>query len=428
MGNTMKSLVKIQGLLSNLSWMMLAEIMSRLSRFITLFVLAANFTSAEYGTVMLALLCHEILRVFTRLGAGARIIQCADSELESICANAASLQWCVAIAVAILQITLANSLAVFYDNADLSDLLKTMAVAHIIYPIVTTKVFRLQRANRMRYFGTASGLCIAFENILVALLVYLDSSMHMIAYSKVAAGVFWVVVFLPSIKSNTQLSWDSVVMKDLMSFATKVLGSELVKAFRGQADSLFAARLLSPELFGIYSFAKSASVGISQSFSAAYLSALYPYLCQQLRQDNWVNGLRYTIYATLVVMGLFSLQGLVAPWYIELLFGERWAHATGMASAMCFVAIPILFADGISMIWRIQGKAGLELVYTLLCGSFLFCGLIAVQPQTGMAMTDLILLLSGSWIILGLSFLFKPHIVRWLSEAAKYYSPSKSFL
>lgn len=391
----------MHGLLGNLSWMMVAEILSRLSRFVTLFVLAASFSSAQYGTVMLALLCHDLLRVFTRLGAGAKIIQCKDEVVMGVSANAATLQWAVAFLVAFSQILLAPVLAQFYGNPDLEVLLRTMAVAHVIYPMVTVKVFQLQRANRMRYFGIASGSCIAFENLLVALLVFLDANMMMVAYTKIAAAVFWVMLFYPAVSSSVGLAWNNHIMKELLSFAGKVLGSELVKAFRGQADSLFAARLLSPELFGVYSFAKSASLGISQSFSTAYLSALYPYLCQQRRNNNWHKGLRYAAIATVVIMLGYLLQALLAPWYIELLFGDRWVEAISVAVLMCLAAIPVLFADTLSTLWRIQNKVGLELIYTAICAGLLAGALLLFQPQTCLHIVWLMLTVSVIWVVFG---------------------------
>lgn len=392
-------------LLCNLSWMMAAEMISRLSRFVTLFVLAAYFSAAQYGTVMLALVCHEVLRVFTRLGAGARIIQCTDSELIKTSQNAATLQWIVAIMVAMIQILSARILAEFYNNPDIEILLKTMAISHLIYPIVTVKVFQLQRQNRMRYFGIASGACIAFENLAIAFLVFFTSSMIAVAICKVLASLFWVSLFVGAASpSNIRPMWHSNVMKDMLLFSLKILGSELSRAFRGQADSLFAARILNPELFGLYSFAKSASLGISQSFSNAYISALYPFLAQQQRKNQWNKAILYTSTATGLVMIAFTLQAFIAPWYIEFLFGDRWIHATILAASLCLVAIPTLYADYFSMLLRIQGRTAHELLYTFTCGAVLGGGLILLSPNQPQSIAWAMLALGSIWIGFGIFY------------------------
>ncbi|MEE2730643.1 MAG: oligosaccharide flippase family protein [Pseudomonadota bacterium] len=405
--------LRCNALLGNLSWMMVAEILSRASRFLTLFVLAASFSSAQYGSIMLALMCHEILRVFTQLGAGAMVIQCRDDDLERISGNALTLQWSIALSVAALQIAIAPFLAAFYSNPDIESLLVTMALAHVIYPLVSIKVFRLQRANRMRYFGIASGSCIAFENILVAALVLLDASLAMIAYSKVAAAVFWVMLFLRSMPIRVRPVLDVLTLRQLLGFSSKVFGSELVRALRWQADSLFAARLLSPELFGLYSFAKSASIGISQSFSAAYLAGSYPYLSQQHRAGQWPRALRLCVMVTTAILVLYLLQALLAPWYITLLFGDRWQAAIDVAQLMCLVAIPVLIADLLALTWRVQHRVGRELGYITLCSTVLLATLVLFTPDSPLAMACLVLSVSGGWVVMGLLCLIPAWWSRW---------------
>ncbi|MBA55602.1 MAG: hypothetical protein CMK89_14200 [Pseudomonadales bacterium] len=399
---------QFNALLGNLSWMMVAEILSRASRFLTLFVLAASFSSAQYGSIMLALMCHEILRVFTQLGAGAMVIQCHNQDLERISGNAMTLQWSIALTVATLQIMLAPQLASFYSNPDIESLLVTMAVAHVIYPLVSIKVFRLQRANRMRYFGIASGSCIAFENILVAALVYWDANLAMIAFSKVAAAAFWVMLFFRAESVRIRPTLDFSTLRQLLSFSSKVFGSELVRALRWQADSLFAARLLSPELFGVYSFAKSASLGISQSFSAAYIAGSYPYLSQQFRDGNWSRAVRLSMMVTSGILVVYMLQAILAPWYISFLFGDRWLQAVDVAQLMCLVAVPVLVADMLAMTWRVQRRVGLEFCYIALCSSLLLAAIAITMPATPLDMTVLVLAISGCWVGIGIICLVFP--------------------
>jgi len=408
------SKLSIKALVHNLSWMMVSELLSRSSRFVTLFVLAASFTSAEYGTVMLALLCHELLRVFTRLGAGAMIIQCKDSELDDVSRNAATLQWSISIVVALVQIAIAPLLARFYSNPDLNTLLSIMAVAHVIYPLVSIKVFQLQRNNRLRYFGIASGLCVGFENILVAFLVYINIDIVMVAFSKIAAAAFWVILFYPAYRTHIRPSINLKTIVSLLRFSSKVFGSDLVRALRGQTDSLFAARLLSPELFGVYSFAKSASIGISQSFTSAYLSAAYPYLAQQQRQDNWSQGVRNILITTVLIALIYLIQSGLANWYINWLFNDRWSSATDIASILCLIAIPMLCMDIQSITWRIRNRVNHELYYNIACALLIPMALFFIQPTSPIGFAWVMLGLGTIWLFLGLALgllscrLFKP--------------------
>ncbi len=349
-------------LLGKLSWLLVSEFMARLSRLVTLFVLAAAFSSSEYGLAMLALVCHELLRVLTRLGIAARIIQSPDAHVHTRTRSAATLQWLLAIALSVFQLAIADVVADYYQQAMLADLLRIMAASHVIYPLVAMRVFHLQRNGAMRFFGLAQGICITFENLFVAALVMFGADVYAVAWTKVAAALVWVMVFLRAPNPAPGLDWNWHEIKALCTFGSKTLGSESIKSFRLQADSLIAARLLSPELFGVYSFAKSAGLGIAQSLMQAYLTALYPFLCQRQRAKSLASALHsaWTI-SLLFAVGVIGMA-LLAPYYVEWLFGDRWHHAITTCQVLILAAIPALIFDQLMLTQRIKGHAGRELL------------------------------------------------------------------
>ena len=387
-------------LLKNLSWLMVAEVFSRVSRIVTLFVLAACFSNEQYGLVMLALLIHELFRVFTRLGTGAKIIQCADAHLMSTLENAASLQWLVAIGVASLQLLLAETIARFYQMPALTELLSVMALAHIFYPLVSVRIFEQHRKNKFRYYGLASGGCIAFENLLVAALILIDVNLVLVAWAKVAAAAFWVVLFIRLPSECTRLRWQWQYQKELSAFAFATLASELSRMLRFQSDSLIAARLLPADLFGLYSFAKSAGLGIAQSFSQAYLSSLYPYFCQRQRDLNAgeVSSSCMAKKVTSAICALFFMQACLSLFYVEWLFDDRWAEASVITAVLCLVAIPTLAVDHHAMKLRAAGRAVDEMKFMLLCTAVLSLTLLVIQPTTALSTALTVLACSASWI------------------------------
>lgn len=371
-------------LFSNTSWSLIAEGMARASRLITLIALSFYLNTADYGTAMLALACHEIMRVFTRIGCGAKIIQCPDQDLEGYARNAITLQWFMCISLALCQYFLAELIATFYQNDALTDLIQIMALAHLYYPIVTIKVFMLQRQNRMRYFSVASGSCVVIENLSTALLAMLGLGVYAVAVAKVFAAILWVVLFsLPKVKS-IHAGFDRLIMTSLIKYSGKILSTEVTKTFRQQTDMLLAGKLMDGELFGLYSFARSAGLGLSQSLSAAFISGLYPYLCQQKRVGKNSQSLKNMNIACACVSVIFLMQAILAPVYIGLIFPDRWAEATLLVSILCSSAIPLLIVDTHCVYLRAQNKPNRELMITLIIGSFTFFGLYYWSPQTPM--------------------------------------------
>jgi PST family polysaccharide transporter len=387
-------------LFQNLSWMIVSEGMARASRLVTLFVLANQFSNRDYGLAMLALLIHELFRVFTRLGTGARIIQCDNSVLLSTLGNAATLQWCVTLLISTLQILLAELIANYYDYPELATLLKWMAIAHLCYPLVSVRIFESQRQNKLRYFGIASGICVSFENLCVALLATTGFGIYAIVYAKIAAAIAWVGLFwrLPSLCSRC--IFEAKSMRSLLAFSSQTLSSELTRTLRFQADSLIAARLLTPDMFGLYTFAKSAGLGIAQSFTMAYQVALYPYLCKQNRAGNGGIAFRKTWYVTLGICTLFAAQALLAPVYIELLFGQRWENAEFVSTLLCVIAIPTLIMDHAGLTLRANNQPARELLLIALCTTSLFVTLAIALPNSPQQMATYFLVSSITWLTL----------------------------
>jgi PST family polysaccharide transporter len=372
-------------LISNTTWVLSAEAMARASRVVTLLALSYYLESLEYGTVILALTCHEMLRVFTRLGCGAKVIQCDQDQVAAFGRNAITLQWVLCICLCVFQFLLTDLIAYFYDNPALSELLKIMAFAHLFYPIVSIKVFLLQRANRLRYVGIASGLCMALENLSIALLLWFNFGIYAAAIAKIIAAFIWVCLFsLPKVQL-IKAGIDTQVMLNLIRYSSKILLTELTKSFRHNFDLLLAGRLLDGETFGIYSFAKSAGLGLAQSLGAAFNSALYPYLCLLERSGQSGEGLKSTWIMYAGICALFLLQAILAPFYIELLFNERWAEHATLVSILCLAAIPLLGLDTLCTSLRAKDKPLAELKLVASSTVFTVVAITLIQAQSAQA-------------------------------------------
>lgn len=395
-------------LLRNTRWMLVSEGLARASRLITVIVLAACLSSTDYGIVMLAIVFHELLRVLTRTGSGAKIIQCSDGELSAYAGNAITLNWLISLSLGALQYTLAPAIASFYDSPSIEPLLQLMALTYVIYPLVTVRVYLLQRSNNMKYYGLCSALAVMTDNFSTALLAALDFGVYCVAIAKILAALVWVgAFFLPKI-SCVKASFSIAIMKQLLSFSCKVLSSELLKTLRTQLDVLLAAKLLAPEAFGLYSFAKSAGVGLGQSLSNAYLACIYPRLAQQHREQALHGRLPQVFMIALAISGIFVLQSLLAPVYIPLIFGSDRIEAASLVMLLCLTAIPALMVDISALILRVKNKMMQEVKLQALAVLSLFIVLMITTPNSPQMFALVLVFSSAGWILLLPFFLLAP--------------------
>ena len=369
-------------LLNNTSWLLGTEIAAKISRVLVILALAASLGVVEYGTVMLALSCHEIFKLILRSGAGAQIIQCTEKQLPQYARNGALLQWLVCILLSCIQASLASPIADFYDNASLTPLISLMAVVYLLYPLVSIKVFLIQRRGNMRIYSIRNALCIVAENISIALFAVLDCGIMSVVYGKWVFALLWIALFYSTPVQNFGVGFQRNVFLKLAKTSGQLFFAELVRALRMQSDMLIGARLLSPELFGLYSFAKSAGVGLSQSINNAFNTALYPYLCDKHRSGQLKQYTPIVYLITCSVGSLFLMQALLVPIYVPLLFDQIWQQNYMLVMVLCLAALPVVFIDTQCNVLRAEAQYQKELYVRLFCLIVSTVGLIVVRAST----------------------------------------------
>ena len=276
-------------LLSNTIWLLSAEFVAKISRIFTIIVLAAQLSPMSYGTAMLALAFHDVFGLLLRAGVGSQIINCKPHQLESFAKNGILIQWGICLAIAIGQFSSANYVSSLYDNDDITLLLQTMAIIYLLYPWVSIKIFLLQRENKMRWFSIRNGLCVTIENVTIAIAALFGADILSVALGKIAFSIFWLLLFSFSPVKSYGVACNPSIIHQMLQTSGKLFNTEFLRGMRLHADIFIAGKLLTPELFGFYTFAKNAGVGLSQSISQVYIGALFPYLCDLERKGQLLS-------------------------------------------------------------------------------------------------------------------------------------------
>lgn len=384
-------------LIKNTSWLLSTEIAARLSRILTIVVMAANLDLVEYGAAMLALAFHDIIRLVLKCGAGAQIVQCDNDKLPCFAGNGKAIQWILCTALAVMQYHIATAIGTFYDNPDITYLIQCLSPIYLIYPITSINVFMVMRNNQMRFLSLTNGACILAENFSTVLFLLLDFGLISVVLGKAANTLLWTLCFALAPVKRFQMKFDPAVTLHLVLTSSKLLGTEVCKSLRLHADSFIAGKLLPAELFGIYSFAKTAGIGISQALNNAYNNALFPYLCRLNREARIHSNRKQIVLITLLVASAFVLQALMAPIYVPLLFGERWNEAISTVSLLCIAGSMNVLFDTYCNFCRATAQYQHEFVRRALVSVIGIGCLILLQPSTPTDTGIAVLIGSAIW-------------------------------
>lgn len=396
-------------LMRNTSWMLGSEALAKVSRIVTIVVMAKFLSPENYGLAALILLWHELFRVFTRAGAGAKVIQYQSQELSAIASAAQVQQWLFCILVIGLQWLLAPLLANYYQRPEMTALLQYSALAHGLFPLVSVRVFIVQRANRMKAFGLAQAASVSVENISIILGLMAGFDIASLVFAKILAALTWCLCFYKLSIPLPAFNFQWRIFNGLWGFSLRVFSSELIKLLRFHIDTLLAASLLSAEALGIYSFAKNAGVGLSQSISLAFINSLLPYFSEQHRQKKLAKAVFNALKLAAFVGLAFVAQALIAPIYLDLLFDSSWQQASPIVSLLCLAAIPALLIDSLALSYRAQAKTSIELLCHIATTGIAAIAIWSLQSQSAQELAENYLLASLTW--LGIcSFMVWPYV------------------
>ncbi|MCG9757642.1 oligosaccharide flippase family protein [Pseudoalteromonas sp. Isolate6] len=388
-------------LVSNTSYLVGAEIVAKGSRLFSIMAMAVYFTPTEYGAVMLALTIHEVLRLLLRSGAGVQIIRASDEALPLFLGNGLLIQWLLCSLLCLIQIVIGWSAQWAFPEHDIFALVALMALTYLAFPAVSTRVFLLQRSHRMGLFSLISSICIIVENITIAIALYFDAHMMAIVIAKWCFALLWFICFslVPSVSHKLSYHKDTFCL--LLKSSSQLAISEILRSLRINMDTFIAARLLTPELFGIYSFAKSAGIGLAMSISQAYTSALYPIICRRTLKNS--NGHKVIFITTFAVSSIFMLQALAVPVYVPILFSSQWQNSFDTTSLLCLVAVSSVWVDTYTTFLRSEAQYKRDCHF---CGYALFVSLLSiaiVMPNSPTQLAATLLTGSVVWLLFPLA-------------------------
>ncbi|KAF7787874.1 polysaccharide transporter, PST family [Pseudoalteromonas rubra] len=349
---------------------------------------------------MLALTLHEVLRLLLRSGAGAQVIRASDDELPAFLKNGLLLQWLLCGALCVVQILVALASTWLFPGQDMMHLVALMALTYLVFPLVCNQVFLMQRRNQMGLFGLISSVCIITENLALAAALYLDAGLLAVVIGKWAFTLLWLGCFAFMQSSPLAGAYSRAVFSRLLRASTQLAGSEILRSLRVNMDMFVAARLLTPELFGLYSFAKSVGVGLAISVAQAYTTALYPFVCKLKNAGSFERRHRHLLLAiTAAVSAIFIFQALLVPWYVPVLFSDNWQGSFTTSALLCLIATTTVWVDSYAMMLRANGHYARECQLNAYCLLISLTGLLMIQPGQPVLLAAVLVSCSALWLL-----------------------------
>lgn len=402
----LKSLFSSQYVL-NIGWLGGSEIVQRVARLATTVVLARNFSAADYGMVSAIYSIFALANIISvRGGIAAKIIQSDEEDLEEICNTAYALNWILMCTLFITQCALSYPIARFYNETRLVLPICAVGLIYLILPTFMVQSSLLER----RSFLKVRAWCRSVQSILANAIIVILALQGFGVWSVVSAMVIGHLVWLPIISRfsdwkprkgiPTFQKWRSI-----LSFGGKRLGVDLLNRLRQEMDYLIVARFLGLEALGVYFFAYSAGLGISRSVINSFATAWYPYFCEAQRDPGLLRSRFLKSLKTIgvTILPLVIVQSCLAPFYVPIVFGEKWESAVPILILICLSAVPLALEKAVSAFLQATDKMAVDIRWNIFF-SIAFAIILAAAARQGVLQLAIAVLVSRWIFIPGFSF------------------------
>lgn len=356
-----------------------SEVAGKVSRLLVVVTVARSLDLAHIGIAAAALAAADILKSLTENGVGQKIMAADEADLPMVCATAHRIFWVWCIGLCLAQSLIGVLLYFWGGNLILLLLILLLAGEYLFMPGGSVQCALAMRAGKMQQTAAIAGTQVVAANLMSAGLALVWASPLALILPRLLTAPFWLVAMRRLHPWTLDQSMGHAPLRPFFIFGRAVLGVELVKALRLQIDKLIIGALMGAEVLGLYFMAFNAGLGLSNSFSTAFSTVLFPHLCAS---KDKVQALRNSMVLSL---GLISpavvAQALLAPIYVPILFGTGWEDVYQIVSILCLVAIPTTLWSATAGYLRATGRAGQELRVTLLLTLALSLNTLLMLPM-----------------------------------------------
>ena len=365
-------------LATNLAAFGASEVASKVSRLLVVVVVARTLDLTTIGLAAAAMAVSDILKSLTENGVGQRIIAAKQSELQATCATASRVFWAWCIGLFALQAAVAAGLYLIADAPMLALLVLIMGAEYLFMPAGLVQVALAMRAGKMKETAAIAGAQVVGANVMAVLWLVIWPSAFALLIPRLLSAPIWLIAVRRLHPWTRDEAAGFAPLRPFFTFGRAVLGIELVKALRLQADKILVGAMLGGEALGLYFMAFNAGLSLSNALSTALSTVLFAHLA---RSEDQTAALRSSFLVAIGAVGpVVILQALAAPIYVPILLGEAYANLSPVVAILCLVAIPMtLWATSAAWL-RATNRAEAELRITVAIAAGAIANTVVLAP------------------------------------------------
>ncbi|MEQ3636255.1 lipopolysaccharide biosynthesis protein [Alcanivorax sp.] len=343
-------------------WSFAGLMLTRGASTVFILFLAKILAPESFGLVAMAAVFFELANTLINSGLGDAIIRSktvSQVDLDTVFYSN--------LLLSVLAYTglffLSPFIAAFYDQPELTTLIRVMALVVFINACKITQVSVLSREMNFRKQMKANTFGVIISGCLAVAAAWNGFGVWSLVVQMLSASFITVLVLWKSSAWRPTLRFSKKSFKKHFEFGKSLLAEGILNVLYQNSYILVIGKFFSAETTGLYFLASKINNVISRQLSSAVQQPSYPAL-STLQDDNEGLLLKYRQIMQLMMFVIAPIMGLIgglSSVAFDLFFDAQWAKAGLYLQILCFVGVLFpLHALNINLI-KIKGRSDLVL-------------------------------------------------------------------
>ncbi|MDR7073185.1 lipopolysaccharide biosynthesis protein [Fictibacillus barbaricus] len=347
----------------NILWSLSGTIGVRIAGLLTSIFLASLLTPGVFGIVGMALVVVGFLYVIQEAGLSSVIVQKKDLT-KSILSTAFFLNIIFSIILVILVIAAAPSIARFYHQPSIENLLYYSSAGIIIASVSITQrglLMRNKQFKKLTLIDLSAEILTGVLSILLAFLGYPILAVGLSMLFRAAIQSFFLLL-LVGIKDVVGKP-DFRLIKVILPFSINVLGTRVVNFVRNNIDYLLIGKMLGSYSLGLYTIAFQWSTVARFYFSQSIANVAFPEVAKYQNDYEKVGKIYLNLIKNIsfVTFPFCIGMALVAPEFILALYKEKWVDVIPILQILMIAGLISSIGTVVGAILKGIGRPDIEL-------------------------------------------------------------------
>lgn len=335
--------------LSGVYWATVRTVVTTIIAPLLLILRAQFLTPQEFGTLAIINIVLQLISVIENFGINTAVIQ-KDNITKNERSSLFFLQLFICLILGFLLIVLAPLLADLFSMGYLSTLLRILSITIFLQgPVILFTAF----LEKEFHFKALSIIQICRELVLLvstASLLFTGYGLYAVIVGQIIAiAVMAILIVVVSLKNDLLHMTFHFKLKETIPFITfgmPILGKMIIRELTHHSDELIIGYFLSPDVLGLYHFAKDVLNRVRALITSTFSKVMLPILSKVKHDRNKLTNIYCKIskYIGIFIFPIFVGISITSSLFIPIIFGEEWIGASRFFIILSIAYIPYLLS------------------------------------------------------------------------------------